>query len=48
MGDIIVISVLAATVCGIVFKMRRDKKAGKGACGCDCSKCSKCCTGKEI
>ncbi len=43
MGDIIVISVLCLLVGGIVYKMLKDKKNGRSACGCDCSKCGKCC-----
>ncbi len=43
MGEYIVIAVLALVVAGILYKMIRDKKSGKTACGCDCSKCSKGC-----
>ncbi len=46
MGDFIVIAVLVLAVGGIVFKMVRDKKKGKSACGCDCSRCGKCCASK--
>ncbi len=46
MGDIIVISVLCLIVGAIIYKMVKDKKSGKTACGCDCSKCSKCCSCK--
>ncbi len=44
MGDMIVISVLALTVGGILRKMIKDRKQGKTSCGCDCSKCGKCCS----
>ncbi len=47
MGDFIVIAVLVILVSGIVYKMIRDKKSGKSACGCDCSKCGKCCSMKQ-
>ncbi len=46
MGDMIVISVLVLIVGAILYKMIRDKKAGKSACGCDCSKCGKSCSSK--
>ncbi len=48
MGDIIVITVLLAIVGGILYKMFRDKKCGKSACGCDCSKCGKGCGRKSL
>ncbi|MBQ9948762.1 MAG: FeoB-associated Cys-rich membrane protein, partial [Oscillospiraceae bacterium] len=35
-GDILVLGVLAAVVGVIIFKMVRDKKAGKSHCGCGC------------
>ncbi len=47
MGDIIVISFLCLIVVGIVYKMVKDRKSGKTACCCDCSKCGKCCAAKE-
>ena len=28
MADLIVIAILAAAVCGVIYKMRKDKKAG--------------------
>ncbi len=43
MGDYIVIAVLCCIVAGIIYKMVKDKKSGKSACGCDCSKCGKGC-----
>ncbi len=45
-GDILVLSVLAAVVGGIVYKLLKDRKQGRTACGCDCSKCSKGCIRK--
>ncbi len=46
MGDFIVIAVLVGIVGLIVHNMIRDKKNGKPACGCDCSKCGKGCMRK--
>ncbi len=48
MGDIIVITVLLAVVGSILYKMIKDKKSGKSACGCDCSKCCKGCSQKQM
>jgi len=39
-GDILVLGVLAAVVGLIIFKMVRDKKAGKSHCGCGCEGCA--------
>ncbi len=47
MGDFIVIAVLAAIVGIILYGMIKDRKSGKSACGCDCSKCGKCCSVKK-
>ena len=43
-GTIMVGLILIAIVAGIICKMIKDKKSGKGTCSCgsDCSKCSKC------
>ena len=38
-GTLIVCALLLALVGGIVFKMIRDRKKGKSACGCDCGCC---------
>ncbi len=46
MGDIIVIFLLCCLVAGIVYKMVKDRRSGKSACGCDCSKCGRCCNQK--
>ena len=40
MGTIGVLLVLALVVALIINKMRRDKKNGKGSCGCGCSGCA--------
>ena len=41
-GDVIVISVLALIVAGVIWGMIRDKKKGK-CCGCSgCSSCASC------
>ena len=50
MGTIAVLLVLALVVALIINKMRRDKKAGKGGCGCGCSGCAMkdCCPSKNI
>ena len=40
MGTIGVLLVLALVVALIINKMRKDKKAGKGSCGCGCSGCA--------
>lgn len=38
-GTILVLLVLAAIVAAVLCGMRRNKKAGKSACGCGCSSC---------
>ena len=40
MGTILVLIVLAVIVGLIIFKMRKDKKDGKGSCGCGCGNCA--------
>ena len=40
MGTIGVLLVLALVVALIINNMRRDKKNGKGSCGCGCSGCA--------
>jgi len=37
-GAIVLIAALA------IRQMVKDKKAGKGSCGCDCSKCHNACS----
>ncbi len=46
MGDLIVLSFLAVLVGWILYGMVRNVKQGKTGCGCDCSKCGKCCSNK--
>jgi len=41
MGTAIVVTILAIIVGLIIFKMVRDKKAGKSSCSCGCG-CSSC------
>ncbi len=43
MADIIVASILIAIVCVILYKMRKDKKAGKHSCGGNCAGCALSC-----
>ena len=38
-GTIAVLLIVAAVVGLIIYKMAKDKKAGKSACGCKCSGC---------
>ncbi len=47
MGDFIVVGILALIVGFILYRMIRNKKNGKTACGCDCSSCSKACSSKK-
>ncbi len=49
MGDWIVMGVLCILVGSILYGMIKNKKQGKSACGCDCSKCGRCCgaSGKD-
>ena len=42
MGTIITVSILAVIIGLIIWKMIRDKKAGKRSCGCNCANCSGC------
>lgn len=39
MGTIIISLILLAIVASVIFKMIKDKKAGKSSCGCGCSSC---------
>ena len=40
MGTIAVLLVLAVMIGLIINKIRKDKKAGIGGCGCGCSGCA--------
>ena len=42
MGTVIVGGVLAVIVGLLVWKMIKDKKAGKSSCGGDCAHCKGC------
>lgn len=42
MGTVIVGSVLAVIVGLLIWKMIKDKKAGKSSCGGDCAHCRGC------
>ena len=39
-GDIVVLLVLALLVGAVVVRMVKDKKTGKGGCGCGCKGCA--------
>lgn len=41
-GTLLVGAVVLAAVLAIVFKMVKDKKAGKHSCSCGCGGCSGC------
>ena len=44
MGTVVVLLILVGVVGAIIYKMIKDKKAGKSIqCGCDCSKCGGTC-----
>lgn len=40
MGTAIVLIILVVIVGRIIFKMVKDKKAGKSSCGCGCKGCA--------
>ena len=40
MGYIIVTLVLVLIVAAVIARMVRDKRAGKGGCGCGCKGCA--------
>ncbi|MGN1116405.1 MAG: FeoB-associated Cys-rich membrane protein [Candidatus Ornithomonoglobus sp.] len=42
LGTLVVLLILTAIVSAIVFKIVKDKKAGRHICGGDCSKCHGC------
>lgn len=46
LGTIVVTLILIGIVTAIIVKMVKDKKQGKGSCGCGCEHCAmhgKCC-----
>ncbi len=38
-GSVVVGVILAAAVALVIIRMVKDKKAGKGSCGCNCPGC---------
>ncbi|MGI6020915.1 MAG: FeoB-associated Cys-rich membrane protein [Lachnospiraceae bacterium] len=40
MGTFIVVALLVIASAAVIYKLIRDKKEGKSACGCDCGHCS--------
>lgn len=42
LGTVLISVGLMLIVGGILYKMRKDKKAGKSSCGGDCAHCSGC------
>ena len=40
LGTIIVTLILIGIVAAIIVKMIKDKKSGKGSCGCGCEHCA--------
>lgn len=40
MGTVIVLLILALIVGAVIYSMIRDKKSGKGGCGCGCKNCA--------
>ena len=40
LGTVIVSLILIALVTVIIVKMVKDKKSGKGSCGCSCEHCA--------
>ena len=40
MIDFIIIAVIALIVGGVIFKLVRDRRAGKSGCGCGCDGCA--------
>lgn len=43
MATVIVSAVLLAIVAAVIWKMVKDRKAGKGGCSCGCENCSRGC-----
>lgn len=42
-GTILVCAILIAIVTAILLKLRKDRKAGKSSCGCNCKTCGGAC-----
>lgn len=42
LGTVLITVGLILIVGSILHKMRKDKKAGKSSCGCDCAHCGGC------
>lgn len=42
MGTFIVAAILVIVVALVIWKMIKDHKKGKSACGCDCASCGGC------
>jgi hypothetical protein len=40
LGTIIITLALIAIVAAVIVQMVKDKKQGKGSCGCDCENCA--------
>lgn len=40
LGTIIVVLIVAAVVAAVFLSMIKDKKSGKGSCGCGCENCA--------
>lgn len=50
-GTVLTAAVLILIIGGVVFKMRKDRKKGRSACGCNCPDCPSagaCCSNKDI
>ena len=43
MGTIIVSVLLAAAVGAVIYKLIKDRRSGKGSCGCNCADCKRGC-----
>ena len=39
-ANILIVLALIAVVTGVIVKMRKDKRKGKSACGCNCAHCA--------
>ncbi|MBR1797058.1 MAG: FeoB-associated Cys-rich membrane protein [Clostridiales bacterium] len=39
-GNIIILLILAVVVALVIRSMIKDKKSGKGSCGCNCGSCA--------
>ena len=40
LGTLIVLIIVAAVVAAVFLSMIKDKKSGKGGCGCGCENCA--------